>query len=86
MHLSMKPFFKWMHGYGENAKMAEGDGGQFLGKRALEFSEIDWTCYHHPYPSPLETTWQIDAWFSSYGKDKFLLYVFLYPIVEQSIL
>jgi hypothetical protein len=27
MHLPMKQVFKWMHGYGENAKMAEGDGG-----------------------------------------------------------
>ena len=27
MHLPMKQVFKWMHGYGENAKKVEGDGG-----------------------------------------------------------
>jgi len=27
MHLPMKQVLKWMHGYGENAKMVEGDGG-----------------------------------------------------------
>ena len=40
MHLPMKQDFKWMQEYGENAKMAEGDGGQFLGNLALEFSKI----------------------------------------------
>ena len=40
MHLPMKQIFKWMYGYLENAKMAEGDGGQFLGNCALEFVEI----------------------------------------------
>ena len=43
-----------MHGYWENAKMAEVDGGQFLGNRELEFAEIAWACYHHPYETPHE--------------------------------
>lgn len=41
--------------------MAEGDGGQFLGNRALEFAEISWTCYHNPYASPHETDFEMDA-------------------------
>ena len=43
-----------MHGSQEKLKMAEGDGGRFLGNCALEFSEIAWACYHHPYASPHE--------------------------------
>ena len=66
--------------------MAKGDGGQFLGDHSLEFVEIASTCYHHPYASSPETTCQMDAWFSSYGKNKFLRYVFLYPVVKQCIL
>jgi len=50
-----KNFGQWMHESREKLKMAEGDGGQFLGNRALEFSEISWACYHHPYASPHET-------------------------------
>ena len=66
--------------------MFEGDGGQFLGNHVLEFVEISWACYHHPYASPPETSWQMDAWFSSYDKNKSFLCVFLYPIVKQGIL
>jgi len=40
MHLPMKQVFKWIHGYGENAKLVKGDGGQFLGNHALEVAEI----------------------------------------------
>ena len=75
-----------MHEYLENAKMVVGDGGLFLKNCALEFNEIAWACYHHPYAYPPETTWKMDAQFSSYGKNKFLLYVILYPVVKQSIL
>ena len=56
MHFPMKQIFKWMHEYRENAKMVEGDGGQFLGNYALEFAEIALACYHHPYASPPETS------------------------------
>jgi len=45
-----------MHRYREKIKMAEGDGGLFLGNHALEFAEIAWECYHHPYASPHKTT------------------------------
>lgn len=65
--------------------MVGGDGGWFLENCALEFAEIDWECYHHPYASPHETTWQMDAWFSSYEKNNFLLYVFLFPVIKQSL-
>ena len=44
-----------MHGYGENEKMAEGDGGRFLGNRALELAKIAWACFHHPYTTPHKT-------------------------------
>jgi len=44
-----------MHGSRGKLKMAEGDGGQFLGNRVLEFVEIACACYHHPYASPHET-------------------------------
>jgi len=50
-----------MHGSQEKLKMAEGDGGQFLGNHALEFSEITGACYHHPYASPHEIVFQMDA-------------------------
>ena len=61
----MKQVLKWMHGYGENAKMADGDGGGFLGNRALEWAETAWACFHHPYTIPCKTVFQMDAWFSS---------------------
>lgn len=61
--------------------MAEGDGGQFLGNRALEVAKIASACYHHPHATPNEMVFQMDAQFSCYGKNKFLLYVFLHPIV-----
>jgi len=75
-----------MHGFWENAKMVEGDGGQFLRNRALEFAETSWECYHHSYASPPKTGWKMYAWFSSYGKKTILFYVFLYPVVKQRIM
>jgi len=45
-----------MDGSREKLQMVEGDRGQFIGNRALEFAEFDWACYHHPYASPNETT------------------------------
>ena len=75
-----------MHRFREKLKMVVGDGSQFLEKCALEFAKITSSCYHHPYASPPQTNWQIDAWFSIYGKNKCLLYVFLHPVGKQSIL
>lgn len=40
MHLPIKQFGQWMHECREKLKMAEGDGGRFLGNSALAFSEI----------------------------------------------
>ena len=45
-----------MHEFREKLKIVEGDGGRFLGNRALEFAEISWACYHSPYASTHETT------------------------------
>jgi len=50
-----------MHRSREKVKIYEGDGGQFPGNRALEFSEIAWVCYHHPYASPHEAIFQMDG-------------------------
>jgi len=61
----MKQVLKRMHGYGENAKMAEGDGGWFLGNRAPEWDEIAWACCYHPYTTPPVTILQMDERFSS---------------------
>jgi len=44
-----------MHGSREKLKMAEGEGGRFLGNHVMEFVEIAWECYYHPYASPHET-------------------------------
>lgn len=52
MHLPMKQFLKQMHGYGENEKMAEGDGGWFLGNRGPELAETVQASFHHPYTTP----------------------------------
>jgi len=82
MNLPMKQTFKCMHRYQENEKMVVGDGGWC----ALEFFEITWACYNHLYAYPPKTSWQMDAWFSSYGKNKFLLYVFFFRVVKQSLL
>ena len=41
--------------------MAEGDRGQLLGNRALELVEIAWVGYYHPYASPNETSFEMDA-------------------------
>jgi len=54
-----------MHRYGENAKMADGDGGIFLGNRELELDEISRPCCHRPYTTPPVTVLQMDARFSS---------------------
>ena len=43
-----------MNGYRENAKIVVGDGDWFLKNCAVEFTEIVWACYHHPYASPLK--------------------------------
>lgn len=61
--------------------MVVGDGGWFLENFALEFYEMAWACYYHPYASTHETNLQMDVKFSGYGKNNFLLYVFLFPIV-----
>ena len=42
----MKQVLKRMHSYGENAKMAYGDGGEFLGNRASELHETAQACFH----------------------------------------
>lgn len=44
-----------MHGSRGKLKMAEGDGGRFIGNHALKFTKISWAHYHHPYASPHET-------------------------------
>ena len=41
--------------------MAKGDRGQFLGNRALELAEIALADYYHPYASPHETGFEMDA-------------------------
>ena len=51
-----------MHRSFEKLKMVGGDGGRFLGNRVLKCVEISWSCYHHPYVSPHEITFQMDAW------------------------
>jgi len=51
--------------------MDVGDGGRFLENYTLEFAEITYACYYHPYVSPPEISWQIDAWFSIYDKKNF---------------
>ena len=61
----MKEVLKRMHGYGENTKMADGDGGRFLGNRAPELDEISRSCFHCPYTTPPVTVLQMDAQFSS---------------------
>ena len=43
-----------MYGFQGKLKMDEGDGGQFLGNRALQLAEIAWACYYYPYASPRE--------------------------------
>ena len=48
----MKHVLKRMHGYGENATMAEGDGAWFLGNRAPELAETARACFHHRYTTP----------------------------------
>ena len=45
--------------------MADGDGGRFLGNRALELGEIAWACCHRPYTTPPIIVLQMDARFSS---------------------
>ena len=65
MHLPMKQVLKRMHRYGENGKMADGDGGQFLGNRAPELAETAQACFHHPCMIPHKMVFQMDAWFSS---------------------
>ena len=67
----MKQVLKRMHGYGENAKMDDGDGGWFLGNRASELHETAQACCHRPCTIPHKMVCQMDAWFSSYGKNKF---------------
>ena len=51
--------------------MADGDGGWFLGNRAPELHETAQACCHQPCTIPHKTVCQMDAWFSSYGKNKF---------------
>ena len=41
--------------------MAEGDRGQFLRNCALELAEIAWAGYYHPYASPHEADFEMDA-------------------------
>jgi len=48
----MKHVLKQMHGYGENEKMAEGDGGWFIVIRAPELAEPARACFHHPCTTP----------------------------------
>lgn len=60
MNLPIKLLGQWMHESREKLKMDLG-GGQFLEKCALEFVEIAWACYYHPYSSPHETTLQMDS-------------------------
>jgi len=73
----MKQVLKRMDGYGENAKMDDGDGGLLLGNRAPEWAETDQACFHYPCTIPHKTLCQMDAWFSSYGKNKFCSMSFL---------
>jgi len=68
-----------MHGYGENAKMAEGYGGLFLENRAPELVETAQACFHHPCTILHKTIFQMDAWFSSYGRNKFCSMCFFLP-------
>lgn len=44
-----------MHGYQENEKMAEGDGGLFLGNHAPELAKIAQECCHDPYTTTCKT-------------------------------
>ena len=67
----MKQVLKEMHSYGENAKMDNGDGGRFIGNRASELHETAQACFHRPCTIPHKTVCQKDAWFSTYGKNKF---------------
>jgi len=76
MDLPLKYIGQWIHEYREKIKMFVGDGGRFLKNCALEFAEIAWACYHHPYAYPHETYRAMDAWFSEYGKDNFFLCAF----------
>jgi len=41
--------------------MAEGDRGQFLRNCALKLAETAWVGYYHPYASPHETSFEMDA-------------------------
>jgi len=51
-----------MHRFREKQKMAEGYRDQFLGNCASELAETAWVGYYHPYASPHETCFEMDAW------------------------
>jgi len=50
----MKHVFKWMNGYGENAKMADSDGGRFLGNRAPKLAKTTQACCDHLVQLPVK--------------------------------
>ena len=58
--------------------MADGDGGWFLGNRAPELAETSQAFCHQPCTIPHKTVCQMDAWFSSYGKNKFCSMCFFF--------
>jgi len=43
-------------------KMAEYYRGQFLANRVSKSVETTWVGYYHPYTSPHETDFEMDAW------------------------
>ena len=50
-----------MHGFREKWKMAEDFRARFLGNRASESVETAWVGYYHPFASPHETGFEMDA-------------------------
>lgn len=61
MNLPYQNCGQWMYRFQEILKMAEGDRGQFLRNCALELAEIAWAGYYHPYASPHEADFEMDA-------------------------
>jgi len=51
----MEQVLKWIHGYGENEKIADSDGGRFPRKCAPELAKIAQACCHRPYTTPVVT-------------------------------
>jgi len=61
IHLPYQNCDQWMHKFQEKWKMDKYFRDQFLGNCASKLAKNAWIGYYHPYASPHEASYEMDA-------------------------